>query len=159
MPDPPHDSIMNSLNMHPNCTFHQPPSNNVLWNHLRPSPHTTPSTTGPMPKVIYDANEKKDDAQKEVLEWAYGDLLTHITTGTGRSLLEAFIREWVSCLRLYTYCTHWILYIIYHILYLLYYIVYSIYIYIYLYQACAIWGEVWPALTHTYMYIYIYVYT
>jgi hypothetical protein len=84
-----------------------------------------------MPKVEYDENESKDPEQKEVLEWAHGDLLKHITEGTGRSLLEAFIRERVSRLRLYTYCT---LDIIYYIIYLISSILYSVqYIYIYIY--------------------------
>jgi hypothetical protein len=69
-----------------------------------------------MPKAEYDENEKKEPEEKEVLEWAQGDLLRHITEGTGRSLLEGYI-----------HIPHWILYIIYYILYLLYYIVYSIY--------------------------------
>ena len=60
--------------------------------------------------------------QKKVLEWAQGD--------TGRSLLEAFTRERVSRLRLYTYCTLDIF--IYCILYLISSILYSVqYIYIY----------------------------
>jgi len=45
-----------------------------------------------MPKAEYDENEKKEPEQKEVLEWAQGDLLKHITEGTGRSLLEAHHR-------------------------------------------------------------------
>ena len=47
--------------------------------------------------------KKKEPEKKEVLEWAQGDLLKHITEGIGRSLLEAFTRERVSRLRLYTY--------------------------------------------------------
>ena len=84
-----------------------------------------------MPKVEYDRNEALDPEHKEVLEWAQGDLLKHITEGTGRSLLEAFTRERVSRLRLYTYYT---LDIIYYILYLISSIFYSVqYISIYIY--------------------------
>ena len=46
-----------------------------------------------MPKVEYDENEKKPAEEKAVLEWAQGDLLTHITEGTDRLLLEAFDRN------------------------------------------------------------------
>ena len=49
-----------------------------------------------------------------------------------------------------------IIYIIYYILYLLYYIAYSIHIYIHIYirPIPNELGEVWPALTHTYIYVY-----
>ena len=86
-----------------------------------------------MQKVEYDQNEKKEPEQKEVLEWDHGDLLIHITEGTRRSLLEAFTRERVSRLRLYTYYT---LDIIYYILYLVSLVLYSVqytYVYIYIY--------------------------
>ena len=56
---------------------------------LRPSPPTTPPPMGPVPKVEYDANENVEESAKVDLPWAQGDLLRHITTGTGRSLLEA----------------------------------------------------------------------
>ena len=87
MPYPPHYSIMKNSNARQNCTFYQPPSNNVLRNPLRPSPPTNPPPTCPMPKAEFDENEKKEPEKKEVLEWAQGDLLFHITEGTRRSCL------------------------------------------------------------------------
>ena len=90
-----------------------------------------------MPKVEYDRNEKKEPEQKDVLEWAQGDLLIHITKGIKRSLLEAFTRERVSRLRLYTYYTldiiYYILYFISSVLYSVQYAYVYIYIYIYIY--------------------------
>ena len=109
-----------------------------------------------MPKVEYDLNEKKEPEQKDVLEWAQGDLLTHITEGTRRSLLEAFTRERVSRLRLHTYYT---LDIIYCILYFISSVLYSVqytYVYIYIYIRPIPNGvrSGPPSLTHTYIYVH-----
>ena len=44
-------------------------------------------------KLEFEENEKRDAEKREELEWAHGDLLQHITAGTGRSLLEDFFRD------------------------------------------------------------------
>ena len=118
-----------------------------------PSHQPTPNGLS-MPKAENDENESLAAELQEVLEWATGDLLKHITEGTGRSLLGAFIRERVSRLRLYTYYT---LDIIYYILYLISSVLYSVqYTYMYIYIRPIPNGVRSGPPSHTHIYLYIH---